>query len=176
MTERGEIKSQKFDISIPDFFMLKSTSKLKGYDKFKHEKGGADLFTSFYPHISGWSFEPLIGNDRGDRGLKLNQNQGEIVVYLEVDRCTEGLKVINKKLESYMKFADSAGRRFYVLFSIMGTHREVANRGEALSQLFASKKRGNQLLAANHNNLLINPLGPVLHSPKDGALSFSALE
>lgn len=172
MTQRNEIKQQTFDISIPDFFMLKSTTRLKGYDKFRHEKGGADLFTALYPHIQAWSFEPLIGNDRGDRGLKFEDK----TVYLEVDRCTEGLKVINRKLESYMNFADQSRNRFHVVFSIMGTDREVANRGEALTTLFRSKKRGNQFLAANHNNLLIRPLGEVLHSPLAGALSLGALD
>lgn len=172
MTERNEIKKQTFDISIPDFFMLNSTNKLKGYDKFKHEKGGADLFTAFYPHIQAWSFEPPLGTDRADRGLKI----GDKTVYIEVDRCTEGLKVIDKKLESYMNFADKSRERFYVVFAIMGTDKEIANRGENLMTLFRSKKRGNQFLAGNHNNLVSFPLGEFLYSPRDGALSLSALD
>jgi len=58
----------------------------------------------------------------------------------------------------------------------MEVDQKVARRGENLSELFWLKRRGNQFLAANHNNLLKRPLDEVLHSPKDGALSLSALE
>ncbi len=172
MTERNEIKQQTFTLSIPDFFMLKTTDRLKGYDKFKHEKGGGDLFVSMYPFMNAWSFEPPIGGERGDRGMKF----GEKTVYFEIDRCTEGLKVIDRKLESYIKYASQSGERFYVVFSIMGTEREVENRGNNLIPILQSKRHGHQFLIANHSNLLNNPLGDNLYSPLNEILSLGALE
>ena len=172
MTERNEIRKQTFDISIPDFFMLKSTVKLKSYNKYKHEKGGGDLFVAMIPYLTAWKYEPLIGKDRGDRGMRIDDK----TIYFEVDKCTEGPGIIDLKLENYMRHADRTGERFYVVFALIGTDEEVALRGENLTRLFASKKRENQFLAANLNNLVRHPFGEVLNSPKDGRLSFNDLE
>lgn len=167
MTKRKEIKRQVFDLNIPDFFMLNSTYKLKGFDKFKHEKAGADLFVAFYPFISAWSFEPPIGKDRADRGMKI----GDTTVYFEVDRCTEGLKIIEKKLDSYIR----SNERCNVVFSIVGDDNQVSNRGNKIIPLMKARKRGDQFLLVNHDKLLQDPLGEVLYSPRDEILSFEML-
>ena len=181
MVTRKELKKQTFDFGVADLYMLPPTSKLKGYDKFRHEKGGADLFTSYYPHLkeltaegkyTGWSFEPSIGSDRGDRALRID----DFTLYFEVDRCTEGMKIVEQKIESYMRHADRTRERFHVVFAIMGDDNKIRLRGDSLTRLFASKKRGNQFLAANHANLVKYPFGNFLMSPKDGALSLRALQ
>jgi hypothetical protein len=172
MAKDGLLKIQKYDLLVPDFFMLPGTPQLKGYDKSKHERGGGDLFVSFYPHIDAWSFEPPIGSQRADRGLKF----GEITYYFEVDRCTEGIKKIREKLESYINYQSQSKERFRVIFTLLSDDdRKIANRGESLTRLFEEYSRGNMFVAGNHNTLVADPLGEVLWSYKHGAVSIKNL-
>ncbi len=129
------------------------------------------MFVAFYSHISAWSFEPAIGGDRGDRGMKI----GEKTIYFEVDRCTEGLPIIEQKIENYIRYARETGERFHVVFSILAEDNLVTNRGNNLIPLIRSKRRGDQFLITNHNNLLQDPKGQVLYSPRDEILSLEML-
>ena len=171
MEKRKEIKRQSYDLTVPDLFMLNSTNKLKGYDRYKHEQAAADLFVTFYKYISAWNFEPAIGKDRGDRGMIFQDKK----IYFEVDRCTEGLPIIDEKLENYIQYGRETKEQFHVIFSLVGTENDVANRGDNLIPLLEDKKHGNQFLITNHNNLLDTPFDKVLFSPLDGIVDFNQL-
>lgn len=171
MEGRKEIKRQSYDLTVPDFFMLPSTNRLKGFDRYKHEQAGGDLFVTFKPFFSGWSFEPAIGKDRGDRGM-IYQDK---IIYFEVDRCTEGFPVIEEKVENYIRYARETGERFHVVFSLLEDQATVMNRAKKMLDLFEDKKRGNQFLVANHINLLEVPFEDILFSPTGEAHSFDTL-
>ena len=173
METRKEVKRQARDFSTPDLFMLPSTHRLKSTDKALHETGGADLFVAFGPYINGWSHEPQVGSDRADRAMIF---EGKLI-YFEVDRNTHGPKALEEKIDKYIRYADRTRERFYVVFSVLlDDDKKLKNRADFLAGLLASKRRGNQFLVANHNNLLVQPMGDFLLSPLSGALSFRALE
>jgi len=172
MEGRKEIKRQSYDLTVPDFFMLPSTNRLKGFDRYKHEQAAGDLFVTFNSFIEAWSFEPAIGKDRGDRGMIY---QGKII-YFEVDRCTEGFGVIEEKIENYIRYARETRERFHVVFSLLESELVVMNRAKKMLELFEDKKRGNQFLVANHINLLEVPFDDILFSPTGEAYSFNSLQ
>lgn len=172
MTERREIKSQRFDFSVPDLFMLNSTHKLKSGDKFRHEKAGADLFTVYYPHIKRWAFEPPIKSKRADRGA---QFENGLTVYFEVDRITEGAQILREKIDNYIRYGSETNERFHVIFAFVGSRERVRKRGYEVIPYLEQIRRGNQFLIVNHENLVNDPFGEVIFSPKGEILSLNRM-
>ena len=165
MEKEKEVKRQAFTFS-GDWFMLPSTEKKTKW-RYEHEVAAADLFVALSPHMEAWICEPYIGNKRADRGVKINGQ----TFYFEVDLCNEGTSVLEEKIENYTK----ADGRFHVVFSFLGEPAEVTRRGQLLIPYLQKIKRGNQFLMANHTKLLLDPLAPVLYSPKDELLSFTSV-
>jgi hypothetical protein len=95
MVERKEIKRQEFDFGVADWFMLPKTKGLQRW-AYNHQKAAADLFVAYRPLISAWSYEPPILKDRADRGMQILDK----TIYFEVDRCTEGIRVIEQKIDN----------------------------------------------------------------------------
>lgn len=153
MEERKEVKRQEFDFGVADWFMLPKTKGLQKW-AYNHQKAAADLFVAYHPHMSAWSYEPPILKDRADRGMQI---QGK-TIYFEVDRCTEGLKVIEEKIDNYIRYSQG-GERFHMVFAIVGSEKEILNRGNLIIPLLQERKRGDQFLIANAGNLISNPLG-----------------
>jgi hypothetical protein len=162
MESRKEVKRQEFDFGVADWFMLPKTKGLQRW-AYLHQKAAADVFVAYYPHMSAWIYEPAILRDRADRGMKIFDK----TVYFEVDRCTEGMKVIEEKIDNYIQFSRETGERFHVVFCIVGDEREVLNRGNNIIPILQDRMRGEQFLIANAGNIISNPLGEIFYSPKD---------
>ena len=171
MVERKEVKRQEFDFGVADLFMLPKTNKLKVRDQYLHQKAGADLFISYLPYIQAWSYEPPILRDRADRGMRINGK----TIYFEVDRCTEGMRVIEEKVENYIRYSRESDERFHVVFAIVGSETEILNRGNLIIPVLKERKRGEQFLIANAGNIISNPLGEIFYSPKDEIKSLDSL-
>lgn len=170
MAERKEIKRQEFEVGSPDWFMLNSTEKKTKW-RFAHESAAADLFSAYYPYMEAWVFEPFILTKRADRGMRING----LTVYFEIDLCTEGISILQEKIENYVAYSRETGERFHVVFSFLGEQAEVQRRGNLLIPHLQDLKRGHQFLLVNHQKLVNQPLEPVLYSPKDEILSINSL-
>jgi hypothetical protein len=165
MEKDKDIKRQPFTFS-GDWFMLPDTEKKTKW-RYEHEVASADLFASLYPYMEAWIFEPYIGNKRADRGMKF---EGK-TIYFEVDLCTEPIRVLEEKIENYLKQQG----KFHVIFSFLGESKEVTKRGERLIPYLQKIRRGRQFLIANHTNLVAEPLAPILYAPTDELLSLKML-
>lgn len=170
MLERKEVKRQEFDFGVADWFMLPKTKGLQRW-AYLHQKAAADVFVAYHPFMSAWSYEPAILRDRADRGMRIFDK----TIYFEVDRCTEGIKVIEGKIDNYIQYARETGERFHVVFCIIGSETEILNRGNLIIPILRERKRGDQFLIANAGNIISNPLGEVFYSPKDEIKSLEAL-
>jgi hypothetical protein len=160
------IKCQQFGTGIADWFMLPRTRGLQE-PKYKHEVGAADLFTALYPHLvaqgGAWSYEPVILDNRADRGMRLFGK----TFYFEVDRGTEAPREIEEKLDRYIRYSQKSGETFHVIFALMDGKESAQSRGDKLIPLLQERRRGNQFLLASHARLEEDPLGRLLYSPKD---------
>ena len=96
-------------------------------------------------------------------------------IYFEVDRCTEGIRVIEAKIDNYIRYSRESGERFNVVFAIVGSETEILNRGNLIIPLLQERRRGEQFLIANAGNIISNPLGEVFYSPKDEIKSLETL-
>ena len=173
MASRKEIKLHELTkFGIPDMFMLNATHRLKSTDKFLHEKAGADLFVSFYPHIKRWAYEPFINSMRADRGM---QSKNGLTIYFEVDRLTENIQVLKDKVGNYIRYSDKTRERFHVIFAFVGARENVRKRGDKIIPYLHAQRRGDQFLIVNHEKLITDPCGQVLYSPRDEILSLSML-
>jgi hypothetical protein len=170
MESRKEVKRQEFDFGVADWFMLPKTKGLQRW-AYNHQKSAADLFVAYRPFMSAWSYEPSILKDRADRGMQIFGK----TIYFEVDRCTEGIKVIEAKIDNYIRYANETRERFHVVFAIVGSETEILNRGNLIIPILKDRKRGDQFLIANAGNIISNPLGEVFYSPKDEIKSLEAL-
>lgn len=165
MEKDKDIKRQEFTF-FGDWFMLPSTEKKTKW-RYEHETAAADIFTVFYPFIQAWIFEPYIGSKRADRGMKFEDK----TIYFEVDLCNEPIRVLEEKIDNYLKHKG----KFHVIFSFLGESKQVTNRGKLLIPYLERIRRGNQFLIANHTKLLGQPFDRILYSPLDELLSLKML-
>ncbi|MCD9186996.1 MAG: hypothetical protein LUM44_11225 [Pyrinomonadaceae bacterium] len=165
MEKDKDIKRQAFTFS-GDWFMLPETEKKTKW-RYAHEVASADLFTALYRFMEAWSFEPYLGNKRADRGMKFNGK----TIYFEVDLCTESIRILEEKIDNYLQHQG----KFNVIFSFLGESKEVTRRGNLLLPYLQKIRHGNQFVIANHTQLLTQPLGQILYSPKDELLSLKML-
>lgn len=135
-----------------DWFMLVGTDVSN--KSYWHEVAGADLFVKYYPHLQAWAYEPeliyspeLKRKVRADRGMKLSGK----TFFFEVDRNTENIGVIQKKINYYIQYGRETGERFHVIFDIAVDDLETANkRLREIGLYLDSIHRGNQFCATTH--------------------------
>lgn len=149
---KASLKVKDFGIGQADWFMLVGTDMSN--KSYPHEVAGADLFVKYYPYMEAWSYEPILFYDpltkknvRADRGMKL----GGKTFYFEVDRDTENIGIIQKKIDQYIQYARETGERFHVIFDIVlddldRTNKRLAEIGSYLDTIH----RGNQFCATTH--------------------------
>jgi len=130
-----------------------------GNKSYEHEVAGADLFVHYYPYLEAWSFEPILFYDpltkknvRADRGMKL----GGKTFFFEVDRDTENLSVIEKKIENYITYSRETNERFHVIFDVVvDDFDDRQKRFRKIGEYLETIHRGNQF-ALTYHTLITN--------------------
>lgn len=165
----------------------------------QHELDCADLFVAY------WRFHPqsLTHWDwawQKDEQTEYNIYKKHSILYdrrmcldgkwffWEVDRGTEDMDALKKKVEKYVKFSERfPDERFHVLFTLQYKRygmqqspevqaEKIRERGNALLALFEKAHRGHQFLVGLHTEVLEDPLGKVFVSPADVASPISLLD
>jgi hypothetical protein len=114
---------------------------------YPHEHAAADLFAHYYPYLEAWKYEPIVGEIRADRGMKL---EGK-TYYFEVDRDTENIGIIQNKIDAYIRYGRETGERFHVIFDIVMDNLEASNaRMREIGQYLDTIHRGNQFCLSTH--------------------------
>jgi hypothetical protein len=131
----------------------------------EHERACADIYVTYQLTWTLQFWECVPHPEYLDLGLKpdrVSNIEGRIVFW-EVDKGTETLNVIRKKVERYIKLSTlHPDRRFYVIFTA------TRNRAKSiLLDVLPDFKRGNQFLVAEHQSVIEHPYEPVFVSPLD---------
>ena len=142
----------------------------------EHERACADLYVTYSLTWNVRFWELMPHPEYIELGLKPDRvsNIDARIVFWEVDRGTETLAVIRRKVERYIELSRlHRDRKFYVIFT--------ATRGRAKSILLdvlPDFRRGNQFLVAEHQAVVERPYDAVFVSPLDPTkwLSIPALE
>jgi len=103
-----------------------------------------------------------------DRRFELDGS--DQVFFLEVDRGTEDIATIRKKIQCYVRLSQAyPDERFTVLFTVQGYryHYDDLSRQNELLPVLAEAKRSNQLLVAVQTDVVEDPLGPIWTTPLD---------
>lgn len=135
-----------------------------------HEVAGADLFVKYFRYMEAWSYEPPLFYDpetkknvRADRGLKLYGK----TFFFEVDRDTENMTDIKKKIDDYIRYGRETGERFHVIFDVaLDGIQETNLRSEEIGKYIETIHRGNQFCVAAHSRLTTTHIDePVIFTP-----------
>ena len=165
---KPSLKVKDFGIGQADWFMLTSTDVSN--KSYPHEVAGADLFVKYYPYMEAWSYEPLLffdptsrKNVRADRGLKMKGK----TYFFEVDRDTENIGVIQKKVDQYIQYGRETGERFHGIFDVVLDDITKTNlRSEEIGRYLETIHRGNQFCVAAHSRLTATQVDePVIFTP-----------
>ncbi|OFW04372.1 MAG: hypothetical protein A3I61_11120 [Acidobacteria bacterium RIFCSPLOWO2_02_FULL_68_18] len=141
----------------------------------KHELDIADLFVSYFPHITHWDTEwgVLERDQLNIPRYRVNYDARMVLsgkVYLwEVDRGTEDMDVqLEPKIDKYIELAKSLPYgSFQVILTLQKYRRmNVGNRAGRLVAMLQEKERGNQFLVALHSDVKADPIGAVFVSPR----------
>lgn len=143
---------------LPDIIGLRNTNH-------EHERACADLYVTYHLTWSLQFWESLPNEEYLALGLKPDRSSiidGRIIFW-EVDKGTETLPVIEKKIERYIELsARHPDRRFHVVFT--ATKRRARS---ILMDVLPAFKRGDQFLVAEHQSVIERPYEGVFVSPKD---------
>lgn len=159
----------------PLYFHLPHIKGLRNTNH-EHQRACADLYVTYSLTGNLRFWEHVPHEEYLELGLKpdrVSHIEGRIIFW-EVDKGTETLNVIRKKVERYIDLARChPDKRFYVVFT--------ATRGRAKSILvdvLPDFRRGNQFLVAEHKSVIERPYDAVFVSPLDPAkwLSITDLE
>jgi hypothetical protein len=151
-----------------DWFMLVGTDILN--KSYWHEVAGADLFVKYYSYMEAWSYEPPLfydpetkNNVRADRGLKMYGK----TFFFEVDRDTENIGVIKKKIDDYIRYGRETGDRFHVIFDVVLDEVKKTNlRTREIGEYLDTIHRGNQFCLSSHTLLTNSDVDePVIFTP-----------
>jgi len=167
---KPSLKSKDFLIgNQADWFML--ISQKISNKSYWHEHAGADLFVKYYRHLEAWSYEPILFYDpatkknvRADRGMKL----GGKTYFFEVDRDTENIGEIRKKIDNYIQYGYETNERFHVIFDVAVDDLDQANKRlkDEIGKYLDTIHRGNQFCATFHTLLTESDITePVIFTP-----------
>ena len=184
---------------LPTLWTDPSTKKPINPDFRQHELDCADLFVAyrqFHPkYLTRWDWHwdkdeetaygvYKKGSTLYDRRMYFNGRW----FFWEVDRGTEPMEKLAEKVDKYIEFSNrNPNILFHVLFTLQYKRHgldiapgeelaEIANRGNALLEIFEDRRRGHQFLVAHHSEVLSEPLGPVFVSPADPEKPLSILD
>lgn len=145
-----------------DWFLLNSTKKEK-LSRYHHEVAAADYFASYYNYLNekkgGWVFEPRVGKERADRGMKINN-----FLFIEQDMGKENIQVIYEKIDQYVDYADDTGRMFHVVFDFAGDLEKAKIRLGRCLVYAAGKRRNTMFYATVHPHIEQRPFEPIFLS------------
>jgi len=152
--------------NAPLYFHLPHIKALNRFNH-EHERACADLYCTYSLTWNVKYWEAVPAEEFLELGFAPDRSSiidGRIIFW-EIDKGTETLAVIRKKVERYIQLSRlHPERKFHVVFT--------ATRGRAKSILLdvlLDFKRGNQFLVAEHQSVVKNPYGEVLVSPKEPA-------
>jgi hypothetical protein len=173
MAKDKEIHRDRDHNNQPYLWMLPGIKFPQNFYTQRHEIDVADLFVSYYHHVTHWDTEwgemeretLKIPHYRVNYDARMVLN-GRVYLW-EVDRGSEDLEALTNKVKKYVAFADSlAGEAFQVVFTLQKYRRmHFGNRADAVIDLLASQKRRNMFMVAKHSDVLTDPLGAVFVSP-----------
>jgi len=151
-------KNSPLYFHTPDVIGLRNTSH-------EHERAAADLYVTYQLASMIKFWESVPADEYLELGLKPDRAstlEGRIIFW-EVDKGTETLNVIRKKVERYIELSKlHPNNRFYVIFTAT---RERAR--SILLDVLPAYKRGDQFLVAEHRSVVERPTEAVFVSPKD---------
>lgn len=180
MKKDGMIVQHKPDNRIePDLWSLKGARQPSNWYNRDHEIDCADLFISYKNtnQLAYWAsrWEPEELHPFGetfsvyfDRRMELEDV--DQVFFFEVDRGTEDLDTVKRKVEKYVALSNHlVGQGMTILFTVQGYRWTTSQtRLSRILSILRDARRGNQFLIAPHEEVLANPLGKVWISPVDG--------
>jgi len=150
------------ETNSPLYFHTADTIGLRNTNH-EHERACADLYVTYCLswNLNFWETVPheeyLELGLKPDRASKIEDR----IIFWEVDKGTETLAVIRKKVERYIALSNQhPGRKFYVIFT--------ASKGRAQSILLdvlPEFRRGNQFLVGVHESVVQNPYDAVFKTP-----------
>lgn len=177
MADDGEIvktvlkKGNRILVNLPQIFHL-PTITAPNIHNWAHELHAGDIYVALETAeiLKKWlyDFEGFPVSLEPDRGAVL---EAGVPIIWEADEDSEGMPEIISKVERYSAFAQSSGKKFYVVFSATTKERAKKIYTDALYRF-----RGGQFLAVHKDRLISDPTSPVLASPKDYSRGFSLLE
>jgi hypothetical protein len=161
MVKRKEIRVWEIDDKA-DWFLLNDTPKKK-LGHYKHEVAAADWFASYFwylnEHKGGWIYEPKVGQERADRGMKISN-----ILFVEQDMCEENIQVIYEKIDQYVDYAGETGRMFHVVFDFSGEQKKMVDRVNKTLKYAATKRRNSMFYATAHPHIENRPFEPIFLS------------
>ena len=150
--------------NAPLYFHYPQTIGLRN-TSHEHERACADLYVTYSLtwNINFW--ESVPHEEYLELGLKPDRSSiiDSRIIFWEVDKGTETLAVIRKKVERYIELSQlHPERRFHVIFTA-----SKARARSILLDVLPPFKRGNQFLVADHLSVVEQPYEPVFVSPLD---------
>lgn len=161
MVKRKEIRVWKIEDKA-DWFLLNNTPKKK-LGHYHHEVAAADWFAAYFWYLNenkgGWVYEPKVGNERADRGMKVRN-----ILFIEQDMCGENIQIIYQKIDQYVEYASETGRMFHVVFDFAGEKDKAVKRLSQTLAYAATKKRNSMFYATAHAHIENRPFEPIFLS------------
>lgn len=170
LIKRSAIHTYK---NIPEFFHLPHVGA-PGLQNFQHEKLCADIYTAYYTTglLNNWQWEPYEEYQKLNLVPDRPSVIGDKIFFWEVDRGTENLSEIEKKIPKYIELARVKQKQFHVPIA-------VPTKGRAkniLLDILPKFKRGNQFIVTTHELVLSDPLGKIFASPLNPGVPLSHTE
>ena len=152
---------------VPQVIGLRNTNH-------EHERACADLYVTYTLTWNVRFWESVPHEEYLELGLKPDRvsNIDGRIIFWEVDKGTETLAVIRKKVERYIDLSKlHPDRRFHVIFTAT-----KARAKSILLDVLPDFKRGNQFLVAEHQSVIERPYENVFVSPLDPAKWLSIVD
>lgn len=175
MEKDGVLKNHEPDYrGNPDLWSLPGRKQPINWYSRKHEIDAADLFvalarTGKLQHWDvGWAdTESHFAQHRVNYDRRAEIEGVRHVVFFEVDRGTEDLDTIRRKVDKYIGLQTAyPDEHFMVLFTVQGYRwTDARSRCDDINKVLHSVKRGNQFLTTPHIAFIADPLGEVVIPP-----------
>jgi hypothetical protein len=183
MHKDGIIQCHKPDYrgKNPDLWSLPGRRQPFNWYSRQHEIDCAELFVSFIKTkcIDHWDVG-WQNDEQVFKKFKVNYDRRvEIagisnVIFIEVDRGTEDMEKLRRKIEKYIRLSDSTNQGMNVVFTLQDYRwANMQSRADHLIRVLQGFKRGNQFVATPYAALLADPLSDCLVSPVDPSVSLS---
>jgi hypothetical protein len=169
LIKKSSIQNYK---NIPAFYHLPDVAA-PGLQNFQHEKICEDHYVAYQTtgELHAWYWKPHEEYKRFNLVPDRSSIIGDKIVFWEIDRGTESLSEIEKKIPKYIELANVKQKKFHVVISVPTKGRAKNLLLDVLPQF----KRGNQFVVTTHELVLSNPLGEVFASPIDPSRFLSIL-